>query len=238
MSPHVPLQVRAILAAGIAHTAPWGIALDGLLAAELWHQLKTHRTDPTPALDQDNPPDLDLPLARCTPGHGPWHWAATTAYPESMPDRTDIHTWTGRADHRALEHLAPTLPKVVSDRQGRYRARCMPLPVTPCRHLLWHAIGDPAAIQTLLSPIRAIGKKRAHGEGHVLHWDVTPRPDLDPFTAAHLHPNGHLARPTPSSCLSDRTVIDGGTGRAGIRPPYIHHSRQHTLHLPSPVIPT
>ena len=35
-----PLTVRAHLAFGIAQAAPWGIALDGLLASELWARQK------------------------------------------------------------------------------------------------------------------------------------------------------------------------------------------------------
>jgi hypothetical protein len=43
--------VRAHLAVGIAQAAPWGIALDRLLAAELWAEHKAARratADPTP----------------------------------------------------------------------------------------------------------------------------------------------------------------------------------------------
>lgn len=235
---HVPLQVTATLAAGYAHGAPWGIALDGILAAELWHQHKPHRDDHTPALDLEYPPDLDLPLTRCGTPDGLWHWAATTAYPDPLPKRTDTHIWTARVDHRALEHLATAMPKVISDRQGRYRARLMPLPVTPCRAVVWHAIGDPDQLLALLQPIRAIGKKRSQGEGHVLAWEVRTRPGLDRFSAAHLHPNNSLGRPTPDACLQGRTIVDGGYGQAGLRPPYVHRSRQHLLRLPAPAIPT
>ncbi len=85
MSAPVPLQVRAHLAAGLAHAAPWGVALDGLLAAEIWAEHKATARDAgqiVPGLhDTPNPADLDLPLARCTHGKALWHWAATTAYP-------------------------------------------------------------------------------------------------------------------------------------------------------------
>ncbi len=233
-----PLLVRAHLAAGIAHAAPWGIALDGLLAAELWAEQKAQNRaaggDHIRALDQDSPPDLDLPLARCTPATGPWHWSATCAYPERPAPRADIHTWTGRIDRRHLEQVATPLPKTVSERQGRYRARRMPLLVTVCPSITWHAIGHPDRILELLEPIVSIGKKRTSGEGYVLRWEVLPEPTLDPFTAGHLHPDGTLGRPTPTPCLTATTPPpDGGRGRAGIRPPYMHPERQHDLHLPA-----
>ena len=235
----IPLTVRARLASGLAQAAPWGISLDGLLAAEIWQDQKAaRRADghyPPGLLEQPHPVDLPLPLARCTTAGELWHWAATCAWPENRPDLPpDIRTWTGRVDHRAVEQLTPGLPKVLSDRQGRYRARRMPLLVTACTAVSWHAIGDPDAIRRHLTGITAIGKKRSHGEGHVLAWEVTPAPRLDPWTAAHLHPDGTLGRPTPAGCLRGRDpVTDGGTGTAGLRPPYMHPARQATLQLPA-----
>ncbi len=237
MSRYSPLLVRAHLATGIAQAAPWGVALDGLLAAELWSEHKADRRAAgqfTPALfDVDDPVDLPLPLARCTTPDGRWHWAATCAHPEGRPDLPpDVHTWTGRTDSRALEQLATNMPAVLSDRQGRYRARRMPLLVTACAAVVWRAIGDPVAIRALVEGITAIGKKRSSGEGHVLTWEVTTA-ELDPWEATHLHPDGTLGRPTPEACLTGRTVRDGGSGTAGLRPPYMHPARQHTLHLPA-----
>lgn len=233
----VPLLIRARLAAGIAHAAPWSIALDGLLAAQLWQEQKEHliaaNAYPGRALQQEDPPDLDLPLARCGTGEQ-WHWSATCAFPENLDPRVHVHTWTGRLDRRDLEQVATGLPKVVSERQGRFRARCMPLLVSVCTSVTWHAVGDPNRIRDLLEPISTIGKKRTSGEGHVLEWEVTPAPDLELFAAAHLHPDGSLGRPTPQACLpAGWDGADGGTGAAGVRPPYMHRSRRHELRLPA-----
>lgn len=231
------MRVRAHLAGGIAQAAPWGIALDGLLASQLWDRAKAEARDngleQPRALEQDTPPDLPLPLARCVSGDGTWHWAATCAQPDTTPGRIDVRPWMGRVDRRALEHATDWLPKTVSDRQGRYRARRMPLLVTPCLSVTWHAVGDLGAVTELLEDLVSIGKKRNSGEGHVLRWEVMPAPDLDAYAAAHLHPDGSLGRPTPSDCLVGRDVVDGGRGRAGIRPPYMHPGRQLELHLPA-----
>ena len=238
MTAHTPLLVRAHLAAGIAQAAPWGIALDGLLAAELWADHKADRrdaNDPTPGLlETAEPADLPLPLARCTSPDGLWHWAATCAHPEGRPDLPpDVQTWTGRTDSRALEQLTDQLPAVLSDRQGRYRARRMPLLVTACTAVAWRAVGDASAVRALLTGVTAIGKKRSTGHGHVLRWEVTATPHVDPWTASHLHPDGTLGRPTPDSCLHGQTIQHGGRGTAGLRPPYMHPARQHTLRLPA-----
>lgn len=226
MSPTlVPLLIRAHLAGGIAHASPWGTALDGLLAAELWADHKAtarDRGELVPRLqDTDNPTDIDLPLDRCTSPDGTWHWAATSAHPDGPPtDTPDVHYWTGRTDSRALEELTPTLPATLSDRQGRYRARRVSLLVTPCPSVTFSGVGDPTAIAHLLRPLRAIGKKRSHGEGHVLRWEITPTPDVVWWDAAHLHPDGTLGRPTPDHCLHDHPdLLTGGHGTAGLRPP-------------------
>lgn len=234
----VPLLVRAHLATGIAQASSWSIALDSLLAAELWARrkldIRNAGGEPPSLFDTAYPEDIELPLARCSAGGDQWHWAATTAYPEGRPDDLppDVHMWSGRVDHRALEQLTPDLPNVVSDRQGRYRARRMPLLVTVCSAVTWHCIGDLHAIKDLLGDITAIGKKRSHGEGQVIAWEFTELVDVDEWTAAHLHPDGTLGRPTPAACLTGHDVLDGGIGTAGLRPPYIHASRQLTLHLP------
>ena len=228
-----PLIITARMESGIAHVLPWSITLDGILAAQLWQQTKLSNSPVAPALDAANPPDMPLPLARCIQ-EDDWHWSATCAWPDPVPTSPAIHQWSGRMDHRAVGQLATNLPKTISDRQGRYRARMMPLPVTICQTLTWYAIGDPAAILGLLENVHAIGKKRSQGEGRVLDWNVEPAP-LNEFTAAHLTPVGTLGRPSLPGCLAGHPDIrTGGTGPIAIRPPAMHRSRIRDLLLPAP----
>ncbi len=231
---HQPLRVTAHLEGGVAVAGTWGIALDGLLASRIHALAKAdgHETD-RPILEDPAPADLDLPLARCDAD--PWHWAATCAWPVDGADRMpEVRWWSAQTDHAALEQLVDRLPKNLRAREGRYRARWMPLLVTPCSAVRWHAVGEVAKIQEMLEPVAAIGKKRAAGHGRVLSWTFTPAPELDAWTAAHLHPDGTLGRPTPPGCLATRPdVVNAGTGRAGIRPPYLHPARQYDLQLPT-----
>ena len=139
--------MKARLAHGIAHAAPWGVSLDGLLAAEIWADQKAGKRDRgevVTALAADvDPEDLDLPLARCElSGGGLWHWAATCAYPEKPVDHPVVRYWTGRPDHAALGDLVADLPGVVSERQGPYRSRSMPLLVTSTDTVTWQCVGD------------------------------------------------------------------------------------------------
>lgn len=230
---HVPVKITAHLAHGVASSHPWGIALDGLLAAQLWHD-HTTATPPDEVAwpsETGSPPDLDLPLAKCRLDPGLWHWAATCHQPDGQY-QTEVHWRTRQTDHRHLEDLTPELPANVSARQGRYRGRRMPLIVTVCPSVSWSAVGDPDQIQALLSPIAAIGKKRSHGEGTITRWEVRPV-EREHWAAAHLHFDDTLGRPAPTACLPDDLRLP--EARAGIRPPYMHRSRQAVLHLPEPI---
>lgn len=228
-----PIRVTATLRHGIAHASPWTVSLDGLLAAQLWAQHKANHTPETSALDQPDPPDLELPLARCTADPQWWHWAATCGWPDQTPDRPEIRYWGTRLDHRHAEHNATALPKNLPDSQGRWKAYWMPLPVTVTRTLTWHAVGDPETIQRLLTPVTAIGKKRSQGEGRVDAWTIVVDDTLDNFAAGHLSAAGSLARPCPEACLAGRDgIVDGGAGYAAIRPPHMHYSRRTDVRLP------
>ncbi len=54
-----PFLVRAHLSSGLAHATPWGISLDGILAAELWADHKAAawgRGEYVPALTPESRP--------------------------------------------------------------------------------------------------------------------------------------------------------------------------------------
>ncbi|MDF3311561.1 hypothetical protein P3H15_42035 [Rhodococcus sp. T2V] len=235
----VPLVIRARMAAGVAHGVPWGISLDGLLASEIRENTKAAArevgTDYEPYSPDTVPEDLELPLARC-PGDGGdrWHWAATFAFPEDEAPGPHVQYWSARPDQQALGQISAELPALVSERQGRYRSRVMPLPLTVCRHLVWRAVGHRAAITELLTPIVSIGKKRGAGHGHILSWEITEHPASDLWEFAHLHPDGTLGRTAPPACLHEHGhVPTGGEGRMGLRPPYMHPSRRTPVLLPA-----
>lgn len=230
------LAVTAELPHGYATAHPWGIALDGILAAQIWQNLLTELPPnqiPWPSTTA-NPPDLALPLARCTTaGDQPdlWHWAATCSQPIG-PCRTEVHYRAHHLDHRAMEDLADkALPASLSPRSGAFRSRRMPLIVTSCHAVTWSAVGDPDEVARLLKPIAAIGKKRGHGEGTVSHWQVTVT-NRNRWEAAHLHQDQTLGRPSPPGCLPEPHRA-GPTIRAGLRPPHMHASRQTDLHVPA-----
>lgn len=233
MTGHIPFTVTAHLTHGYSTAHPWGIALDGLLASQLWQaQVADWGAELDYPSDTDDPPDLPLPLSRCTAAFGAtglWHWAATCSQPVGE-HRTEIRHRAHHLDHRAMEDLcADPLPAALPARQGPFRSRHMPLIVTVCRAVTWSGVGDPDRVAELLEPVTAIGKKRAHGEGSVARWEVTLS-TRGIFESGHLHSDGTLGRPVPAGCLPEppSTV----PVQAGIRPPYMHPGRQADLYIP------
>ncbi|WP_256718325.1 hypothetical protein [Rhodococcus sp. D-1] len=164
-------------------------------------------------------------------GEDDWHWTATFAYPENEVPGPHVQYYSARPDQQALDHLAVDLPALVSERQGRYRSRVVPL--TVCWHLAWRAVGDPAAVAELLEPIMSIGKKRSAGHGHVLSWEIPEHMDADQWKFAHLHPDDSLGRTATPACMHDvGDVRTGGEGQMGLRPQYMHPVRRRAVVFP------
>ena len=92
-------------------------------------------------------------------------------------------------DDRAYRQTTTTMPATVATHQGRWRNRIMPLVVTMCRQVTWQGVGDVEQVRQILTPVAAIGKKRAQGEGRVLAWHIEPT-DGDPWEFGHLQPVG------------------------------------------------
>lgn len=235
-----PLTVTAHLAAGIAFDSEWPTTLDGLLAAELWHQQKATQTEPFAGLSNtEDPEDLPLPLARCIVNHGPrtgdWHWAATAGHIQAPPGEDeipiDVHYTLSELNQRHAGMAAKSIPKQLPAHRGRWRQRRLPLVTYLTAKITWQAVGDPNKIITVLEPVTAIGKKRSHGHGQITQWNIDIS-DRTADEAAHLHPNGMIGRPQFPECGHQTDRV----GASAIRPPYIHRSRlRDNLALPGPV---
>lgn len=232
-------EVTAHLPHGIALANPWGVSLDGLLAAALWRRMKATATAATPLPHQYDPrdpahppPDLDLPLARCELAET-WHWACTFSTHPTYSTEPDVRLRTRRTDHTSLLRLSPEVSSNVSDTRGRYRFRTTPTIATVTDTARWTAIGDMSEVRSLLTPIPAIGKHRNVGEGQVAAWTVTAI-DLDDWAAAHTAGSDRLRRITPRACLIGRSCAHGGETVASVRAPYAHPSREAAAYLPAP----
>jgi hypothetical protein len=241
-----PFTVIAHLQQGAALDARFGVALDGLLAAQVRRRRQIEAAIggvPLPGslldggLACEQPTDVPLPLTACPGDDGTWHWMATTAEPidhdgRPLPPDPDIHHLTGRLNHRRAEAVAARLPQHLPPGSGRYRTRLLPVVTFPAAALRWRGVGDPNAVADLLTPLTGVGARRGTGEGAVLRWEIRPEPGADHDRHGHLHAGGDLGRPVPPACARRLAAPGVGIGTAGLRPPYWHPDRQHALALP------
>lgn len=239
----VPLKITALLQQGVAMDQRYGIALDGLLTGQVRGVTAhlEHGTGPSSVLDGglalEDPQDWDLPLGRCVHSGDDWHWMATTGMPQDWSgDRVsgvpDAHRLLGDFDERRAEQISVALPKNVGGARGRFRRRTTPVLVFPAVSVVWRAVGDPVAVETLLRGISTVGARRGSGEGAVLQWLVEEVDIEDSFMHAHTHPDGVAGRPLPMPCAQRAEVPTHITGTAGLRPPMFHPGRQKVLVLP------
>lgn len=246
-----PLTVTAHLQQGVVLDTLFGTALDGLLASVVRDRAKATATAATGApvtgslldggLRVDQPTVVALPLARCGTLDDPdWHWLCSTAFPltptgDPMRGDLDVHHQHSRVRERVMEQAATRIPASLPPASGRYRLRRMPVVTTPAAAVVWHAVGDPDAIDDLLTGLPAIGRRRGTGEGTVLAWQVTATAATDPDRFGHTHPTGTLGRPAPHRCVTRLGLPTDRDGVAGLRPPYWHPATQHPVVLPDPL---
>jgi len=243
----VPVTITARLQQGMVFDPRYGVAFDGLLAAQLRAQ---HANDLEPGMsgsDLDggllasDPLDWDLPLAKCSrSAETGWHWLATTGQlvdHHGMPVCTgyDPHRMLNRLDERRAEQVAVKLPKNVGGARGRFRNKATPVLSVPAHSVIWHAVGDPVRIDELVRGLATVGARRGSGEGAVLSWtiavaDSDGEKELERW--GHLNPDGSLGRPVPHECAEWLGIDMNSTGYAGLRPPMFHPSRQKLLVLP------
>lgn len=240
MAELIPLTITARLQQGAALDARFGIGLDGLLTSLLRAAAK-NETGVRTGSELDGGAsapvlaEIDLPLARCAAD--PWHWMCTTAYPldwdrSPLAPEPDVHHIRYSHQREIAEQTSVRLPQHVPISAGRYRSRRVPVVVFPAPYIQFRAVGDPTAIQGLLDGCHSIGSHRRSGEGAVLGWDLDAAPGADEDLWGHAHGDGTLGRPVPAEC-AERLDLTAESGRAGIRPPYWHPDRQHTLLLPT-----
>jgi hypothetical protein len=153
-----PLRVTADLSDAISLT--YGtIALDALLAS--LYAMVQHLPPMT------TPEVLPLPLAR-EPG-GKFDLASFAVAQFDRHDSTHFHK---QFPHREAKHHSRL--KRADMTAGINKSHRIPLSMgyPADQRLTWWCVGDQAGIEDLLQYCHHIGKKRAHGMGRVLRWDV------------------------------------------------------------------
>lgn len=218
---HRLLRIQARLRGGVAMDRPYGLELSALLATHAHRLRKAEAVSQGRRVhsdaDDEDPEDFDLPLARCVSGDD-WYWAASCAQPDVHPEEApEARTYFQNvASAHARDFASRPLPEVYA-RKGSYRDVMMPSSVTLASTLTWFAIGDKERIAAALRPLRAIGRRRATGEGVVLSWSIEDAPG-DPWRTLHLGDGDQLLRPVPIP-VAEALGVDYRVGAYAIRPP-------------------
>ena len=226
----VPIRVVAHLADPIVYRGD-GMHLDGILAAAAFRQLPGGlRADLPTADDVDWPHDMTMPLARWrVPFDGRchqrlrdergfvWGWCASMVHAEwSLHTRVEVRKRT------AVEHMQRyTDAGDVETGSGRFKPADLALPARYASRLVWYARGKPDRVRAMLELVTSLGRKRGHGNGAVLRWEVETM--ADDWSVMR---NGRLTRAMPDGYAPGRRRM------GGIRPLYWHRSRQMALVVP------
>lgn len=237
------LQITAHLAGSIALARPEDVALDGLLAAQVLRRFFGNDfyllPDPKEVLffarlplDMRGQPgahvaamqtgDVWQSAAQGVKDESLWYWACSAA--QATVKGRDTQYWNKRFDTQAALSdsidFGGRVEKIIIE-NGQYKAYHMPLPTLVTDALCWYAYGDRDELLDLLSPIAAIGKKRAQGNGAVLRWSVEPMAeDCSEWRG------GMLMRPIPGPLCDLSQVRPLNMSYTAFRGPQWHPANQ------------
>lgn len=216
------LRVTAHLRSGVSMDRPYGLELSGILITQARRVRKMEIANASGSAlrsdaDSEDPEDYPLPLARCI-GDDDWYWATSCAIPDIDPDEApESRTFFQVVDSRHARDFAQRPIPEIHARKGSYRDVMMPSHVLLASTLTWYAVGDRERIGRMLNTVRAIGRRRATGEGVVREWSVEAI-EGDPWRTLHLGRGQELIRPCPVE-IADDLGVDYRLGFYAVRPP-------------------
>ena len=161
-----PLQITAYMANGIAVYDDWSPALEGLIVFEL---LKSKQLlIPNPSEDDARATMSmikgEIPLAM-------WEGLFKCSAPIYQYVTEETTKYRKRWEPDGKVAWGKRKPKF-STSEGPEKSYDLPLFLRLTSRIDWFAVGDRDRIQSLLNDVHGIGKKRSHGYGQVVRWEV------------------------------------------------------------------
>lgn len=203
-----PLKITAYLATPFATYDDYSPSLDSLLE---WIWLDA-RGLATPNPDPESLIQAPLPLGKGEIG-GEWYWQVSS--PHYRIECEETTKFRKRWDYHDVALDWGKRKAKFHTSEGAEKNYDLPLYLRTTSAIAWYAVGDAAGVRELLAGCAGIGKKRSHGWGQVLRWEVE-EVEYD----WHLWgPSGQLMRPMPVRLMPLEKVDGAFLLSWGWRPP-------------------
>lgn len=211
-----PLKITARLANIIAVYDDFSPSIDSLLEWLLLDDL--HLACPNPTLSQIEETraivDQAMPLYKAEINKN-WYWAVSAPCYQILKEQTIRYRKRWQPGIDSPEPNWGKRKAKWSADQGAEKNYDLPLYLRSMDVIQWYCVGDRVRILSLLEGCSGIGKKRSHGYGQILRWEVVAcNQDM------HLWgPHNELMRPIPIECIPTDRVVDFAILDWGWRPP-------------------
>lgn len=210
------LKVTAYLLAGFAAFDDWSPDLAGLIEWLILDEKGIAVPNPTPEDVERSRLIVDqvMPLEQMeVAGH--WYWAT------SSPVYTYASEYTAKFRKRWTPGTDTPMPAWGKRKakwtgsEGAEKNYDLPAYVRVTDQVSWYCRGDRYAVAHILQGCTGIGKKRSHGHGQIVRWEVVEvQEDWHLFGKDQV-----LMRPIPAEALPTDMPIDFAVRDWGWRPP-------------------
>ena len=167
-----PLRIRAWLSGPVALDARDGMPLDGLLSwATVLRFAGELPDDAFEGCPRGTHCNIPVPVVHVERGG---HEIACASWGRPSPDAREIV----RRKRKRADVEAYGLGGKVPIAGGEWKSLDLPVPLTTCTWVEWHARGDAQQLAEALAMVYGLGRDRARGCGTIEGWEVT-RADED-----------------------------------------------------------
>jgi hypothetical protein len=204
-----PLQITAFLANGIAVYDDWSPQLESLVIGEIIQQERLA----VPNASAEQVKETMAAIAPLIPFEQ-WEGLYKCSAPVYRYKCEETTKFRKRWEPNGQVNWGKRKPKF-STSEGGEKSYDLPLFLRLTSRIDWFAVGDRQAIENIVSDISGIGKKRSHGYGQIVRWEVTAIAE-----DWSLVRDGELMKPIPTEGLTMLGLsLSHNIVRWGYKPP-------------------
>lgn len=204
-----PLQITAFLANGIAVYDDWSPQLEGLIVGEIIKREKLF----VPNANAEQAQKTMAEIAPLIPFEA-WQGIYKCSAPVYRYKCEETAKFRKRWEPDGRINWGKRKAKF-STSEGAEKSYDLPLFLRLTSRIDWFAMGDRQTIECIVSDISGIGKKRSHGYGQVVRWEVQEIAE-----DWSLVRDGGLMKPVPTETLTMLGLpLSHNIMRWGYKPP-------------------